>query len=92
MIAGFAGRSFVSLLGVEGVLPSAWNALDKPCFLAATAFALDALFATQGQVELGPDSLVMVTGGFKGRRVRLDDAALSAEIAVRLGNPRAVGE
>lgn len=75
-----------------GVDPSVWGALRQPCFLAATAFALDALFSTEGQAQLGPDSLVMITGGFKGRRVRLDAPELYREIGRRLGSPRVVGE
>ncbi|HND29051.1 MAG TPA: CoF synthetase, partial [Myxococcota bacterium] len=57
-----------------------------------TAFALDALFGQEGRAQVGPDSLVMVTGGFKGRRVRLDAPELYREIGRRLGSPRVVGE
>ncbi len=76
----------------SGVNPAVWTALQRPAFLATTAFALDALFNTDGQAQLGPDSLVMVTGGFKGRRVRLDAPELYREIGRRLGGPRVVGE
>lgn len=92
MVGVFGGGAITPMLGRDGVEPNAWTLLDQPCFVAATAFALDALFATPGCASLGPESMVMVTGGFKGRRVRLDDAALYAEIAVRLGHPRVVGE
>jgi hypothetical protein len=61
-------------------------------FLACTAFALDALFAMPGAVSLDPRSVVMVTGGFKGRAVRLDAPSLYAALAARLGAPRVVGE
>ena len=77
---------------VTGLKPGVWAALEQPCFLATTAFALDALFGQEGRAQVGPDSLVMVTGGFKGRRVRLDAPELYREIGRRLGSPRVVGE
>lgn len=79
---------------VEGeVRGETWAALSRgPVLLAATAFALDALFALPGGARLGPESVVMVTGGFKGRRVRLDADGLYAAIPARLGAPRVVGE
>ncbi len=69
-----------------------------PVFLASTAFALDAMFGLEGpggaveRAALTPESLVMVTGGFKGRRVRLDAPGLYAAIAERLGCPAVIGE
>lgn len=66
--------------------------LEDPVFFATTAFALDAWFAQGGTAALTPESVVMVTGGFKGRRVRLDHAGLYATIGERLGRPRVVGE
>ncbi len=74
------------------VSPATWARLQSPCLLATTAFALDALFATVGQGALDERSVVMVTGGFKGRRVRLDAPALYRTIPARLGTPRVVGE
>ncbi len=76
------------------VSTDAWARLQVPgpVFLATTAFALDALFALPGAARLGSDSVVMVTGGFKGRRVRLDAPGLYQAIPERLGNPRVVGE
>jgi hypothetical protein len=54
----------------------------SPAFLATTAFAAaEALDADLP--PLPPGSLVMVTGGFKGRSVRLDDASLYAAIRER---------
>lgn len=97
MVALFAaGAPDVAFHG-GAVDADAWDRLGAaaaagPVFLASTAFALDALFATHGAVRLGPDSLVMVTGGFKGRRVRLDSDALYRTIPDRLGAPRVVGE
>jgi hypothetical protein len=66
-------------------------AKEGPVFLAATAFSLDALLQRGARLELGSDSLVMVTGGFKGRRVTRDAAALYAGLRA-LGTPRVVGE
>ena len=92
MVTLFSGGDATRLFAEGGVRTDAWDHLSKPCFLAATAFALDALFAIPGRANLARDSLVMVTGGFKGRRVRLDDAALYGEFPARLGDPRVVGE
>ncbi len=80
-----------------GVAPDSWARLRAasragPVFLAATAFALDALLALPGEAHLHPASVVMVTGGFKGRRVRLDAPGLYRAMPERLGNPRVVGE
>ncbi len=76
----------------DAVDPRTWALLDEPCFLACTAFALDALFATPGQASLDARSVVMVTGGFKGRQTRLDAPSLYRAIPARLGSPRVVGE
>lgn len=64
---------------------------EGPVFVAGTAFALDALIERGARLSLGSDSLVMVTGGFKGRRVTRDAGALYAALAA-LGTPRVVGE
>lgn len=62
--------------GLRASIPGA------PAFLATTAFAAaEALDADLP--PLPPGSLVMVTGGFKGRSVRLDDASLYAAIRQR---------
>lgn len=92
MVDRFADTVFHGF--VDGaVRPETWEALaGGPVFLAATAFALDALFALPGRAALGPESVVMVTGGFKGRRVRLDADGLYAAVPERLGGPRVVGE
>ena len=92
MVHHASGGTELSLFSTLGVDIHAWKCLRTTCFLASTAFALDALFAQPGSATLGPDSLVVVTGGFKGRTVRLDSASLYREIGVRLGNPRVVGE
>ncbi|GDX80449.1 coenzyme F390 synthetase [Deltaproteobacteria bacterium] len=64
----------------------------EPIFLAATAFALDALLAMPGNACLDERSVVMVTGGFKGRTTRLDPPGLYRALAARLGSPRVFGE
>lgn len=96
MIVHFAervGAEVVQAFDPErGVSASTFAALDRPAMLATTAFSLDALFQGPGAVDLDAESVVMVTGGFKGRRVRLDSAELYAEIPRRLGKPRVVGE
>lgn len=86
------GGDVTPLFRDSAVVLDAWGHLAGPVWLAATAFALDALFAQAGAARLGPDSLVMVTGGFKGRRVRLDAPGLYRAVAERLGAPRVVGE
>ena len=68
------------------------TASDGPILVAATAFALDSLLSRPGQASLGADSVVMVTGGFKGRTTRLDPPGLYRALAARFGGPRVVGE
>lgn len=67
----------------------AWDDLeraDAPVFLPATAFALAALLEDSRRSAALPEgSAVMITGGFKGRRTRLDAAALRAALPERLG-------
>ncbi len=79
-----------------GVAPSAWQTLaaaPEPLFLATTAFALADLLDQPGQAQLAPGSVVMVTGGFKGRRTTLDAATLRTRAEARLGSGlRWVGE
>lgn len=82
----------------EGAVhPDSWQRLTAmasrgPVLLAATAFALDALLAMEGAAPLNDDSVVMVTGGFKGRNVRLDAPSLYQALGERLGSARVVGE
>ena len=89
------GGAVTPLFGPGGVAGDAWarlGATSAPVWVPTTAFALDALFATDGVASLDPRSVVMVTGGFKGRRARLDAPELYAAIGARLGAPRVVGE
>lgn len=64
---------------------------DAPVFLAATAFAL-AIWLEGDVPRLPPGSIVMVTGGFKGRVVRLSDDDLYADAMARLAPKRIVTE
>jgi hypothetical protein len=98
MVALLASDGLTCCFDAErGVLPDTWRRLGElaergPVFLAATAFALDTLFQQRGSVVLDPRSVLMVTGGFKGRRARLDAPELYAAVPERLGQPRVVGE
>jgi hypothetical protein len=94
MVGQFARGSLDTLFHDGAIAADAWARVSRrePIFLATTAFALDALFQMDGAAELHPRSVVMVTGGFKGRRVRLDAPELYAAIPARLGPARIVGE
>jgi len=50
----------------------------EPVFVGATAFALAELLEEHAPPPLPPGSTLMVTGGFKGRSRRLDEAGLHA--------------
>jgi hypothetical protein len=65
---------------------------DEPVFVGATAFALADWLAGGDLPVLPPGSLLMVTGGFKGRIHRLDDATLLAHAKARLRPDRLVTE
>ncbi|MCP4809080.1 MAG: hypothetical protein GY913_13315 [Proteobacteria bacterium] len=78
---------FDESLDVDG----AWDALaGGPVFLATTAFALAWLFESDRRVELAPGSVLMVTGGFKGRTRSLTEAEL--DVRARLGEVRRIDE
>lgn len=51
---------------------------EEPAFVGATAFALAELLEDHTPDAFPPGSTLMVTGGFKGRRRRLDEAGLHA--------------
>jgi hypothetical protein len=82
--------------GVGVDTQGAWAALDaarEPVFVPTTAFALAELLEHPGEARLPEGSIVMVTGGFKGRRAQLDEAGLWAEAQRRFGpEARLVGE
>ncbi len=74
----------------EGVdLDAAWAALREargPVLVFAVAFALaDLLEAPGGSVRLPAGSVLVVTGGFKGRRRALEPERLDALVRERLG-------
>ncbi len=89
MVAGFGEVRW--FLGDEGLdVDGALAAIREggPVYLCATAFALAELL--DGPVApLPPGSVVMVTGGFKGRRLELSDAELYGTLA-RLMAPERV--
>ena len=72
-------------------LNAAVRGARKPVFLAATAFAMAEWLA--GDVpQLPPGSVAMVTGGFKGRVHKLDDATLYSAVQRALAPERLVTE
>jgi hypothetical protein len=74
----------------------AWAALraaTEPVFVPGTAFAFaDLVRHASEPVALPEGSIVMVTGGFKGRRVALSDDELTRQLAALLPGARLVGE
>lgn len=74
----------------------AWAALrgaTSPLFVPGTAFALAELLTAAGDpVALPEGSLLMVTGGFKGRRTDLDEHGLLEALERLLPGTRLVGE
>lgn len=91
MVAHFASQR-QDLFDMERGVDHAgcWAALSQasePVFVAATAFSMAHLLEHPGQVQLPEGSVVMVTGGFKGRTTQLSAQQLRAEIPVRLGAP-----
>ncbi len=85
------------VFSAAGVASDAWARLATvasggPVFVATTAFALDMLLSLPGSVTLGFGSVVMVTGGFKGRDTRLDAPAMYHALGERFGAPRVVGQ
>lgn len=63
----------------------------NPLFVAATGFAL-ADWLSQEVPVLPPDSVLMVTGGFKGRRLTVGEAELYQQAEARLRPARIVTE
>ncbi len=80
--------------GVDGAGLRAWlAALSGPVFVPGTAFAFAALLE-QGPLPLplAPGSVLMVTGGFKGRRVSVEEGALADGLRALFPGARVVGE
>jgi len=83
--------------GVDG--PAAWAALSelaaagRPMFVPGTAFALADLLDHPGAPVVLPEgSIVMVTGGFKGRREVVQSEDLYRTLGQRLPGARVVAE
>lgn len=76
--------------------PGAWSALraaTEPVFVPGTAFAFaDLVLRAEGPVTLPAGSVVMVTGGFKGRTVALSADDLASRLRALLPGARLVGE
>ncbi len=78
------------LVGASGRVdaPRAWGELAasrEPVFLACTSLALGALLDAAGRAQLPAGSLLMSTGGTKGRHLELDPERLQAQALERLG-------
>ena len=76
-----------------------WNAIQeasakgKPLFIPGTAFALaDLINGSDVSCEVPPGSIIMVTGGFKGRTRLVTDDVLYSTLAQRLRGAQIVGE
>jgi len=67
------------------------RARQEPLVLLATSFALASLLEAlnDDQLDLPRGSLVMITGGFKGRKTELDEATLRSSAARALRVPPA---
>ena len=73
----------------------AWTLLcqaTEPVFVAATALALATLLEAPGCCQLPQGSVVMTTGGFKGRQLEIEPVALLLETSRRLGGASILGE
>ncbi len=76
----------------DGAL-AALAAADRPLFVPGTAFAFDALLhGLDDVIALPTGSILMVTGGSKGRSVHLSEDALLARLGQALPGARIVGE
>lgn len=93
MVADFGRcRWAVDASGLQRETLDGWvRAATGPLYVAATAFAL-AEWVQGGPPRLPQGSVVMVTGGFKGRTVELSDDALYARAQAVLGPERLVTE
>jgi hypothetical protein len=84
----------------EGVrCTDAWAALaqaatrDEPLFIPGTAFAFaDLIDVENSPTPVPPGSIVMVTGGFKGRRRSVPPTVLCETLARRIPGAQVVGE
>ena len=73
-----------------------WNYLEhvqSPIFIPATGFSLAALLSErQIPCPLPQGSIIMVTGGFKGKRVQISEMDLQQRLLTIFPNTRIVGE
>lgn len=99
MVRTFAPELSVRFTAAGGVdAQGAWDDLHRfgtstPVFIAGTALALAVVVEqARAPVPLAEGSIVMVTGGFKGRSVSLSADALRAELARLLPGARVVEE
>lgn len=97
MVRTFAPRLRQRFSGVGGVdAEGAWSDLREatgPVFVPGTALALAELVARAGEpVPLVAGSVVMVTGGFKGRRMSVTAEGLRSELVRLLPGARVVEE
>lgn len=97
MVRSFAPRLRQRFTAAGGVdVAGAWSDLTQlsgPVFLPGTALALAALVgAATEPVALAPGSVVMVTGGFKGRQVSVTPARLRSELLRLLPGAQVVEE
>lgn len=77
--------------GVSAVLAADARA-GRPVFVASTAFALAAWLGAGPGHKLPSGSVIMVTGGFKGRAVTVDEDGLFAWVRAVLAPARIVTE
>ena len=65
---------------------------NRPLFIGATAFALAALLEQRPTIDAPYGSVLMVTGGFKGRTVSYSDAEMYKQAAKCFANTQIVTE
>ncbi len=73
----------------------AWDwlrAATEPVFIATTALSLATLLEHPGRCRLPPGSMLMTTGGFKGRHLQVEPEALLKHAVARLGEVAVLGE
>ncbi|MEN0061503.1 MAG: hypothetical protein AAGA48_05090 [Myxococcota bacterium] len=91
MVAQFGEATWTVDNGVLDVAATQQATLGEAVFVTTTAFAM-AEYLDSGPPPLPPGSVVMVTGGFKGRVHRLEGASLYRAIRERLAPARLVTE
>jgi hypothetical protein len=97
MVAAFDPQAaFLLRAGREGETSAAANVLRKQTeavFVPTTGFSLADMVASASPIHLPEGSLLMITGGFKGRKRRIDEVRLYRELTRFFGaGLRVVGE